>query len=70
MLRDLRVVRRRRTRRRASARQCVIDVKQQKVYVYRPGQAPEEVDGPGSLSGHPVLANFLMRFERVWAAGF
>jgi Uma2 family endonuclease len=36
------------------------------VHVYRPGQAPQVIDNPLTLSGDPELPGFVLDLSRVW----
>lgn len=44
----------------------LIDPETQQVYVYRPGQTVQVCDRPDTLSGNPVLPNFVMDFTLIW----
>jgi Uma2 family endonuclease len=44
----------------------LIDPSIRRVEIYRPGGAPEVVDGPTVLSGEPELPGFVLDFSRVW----
>lgn len=44
----------------------LIDPEQRRVYVYRPGAPAEELDGPDTISGDPVLAGFTLDLREVW----
>ena len=44
----------------------LIDRKNRKVYIYRPGMAVECLDNPTSLSGEPVLPGFVLKLSKVW----
>lgn len=43
----------------------LIDPELQQVYVYRPGQTVQVCDRPDTLSGNPVLPNFVMDFTLI-----
>ncbi len=45
----------------------LIDPDDPKVYCYRPGQAVQVIDRPNTLSGDPVLPNFVMDFMPIWS---
>ena len=44
----------------------LIDRKNRKVYIYRPGMAVECLDNPVSLSGEIVLPGFILDLSKVW----
>ncbi|WP_392482273.1 Uma2 family endonuclease [Nostoc sp. C110] len=44
----------------------LIDRKQRKVYIYRPGLLEECLDNPASLSGESVLPGFILNMSKVW----
>ncbi len=44
----------------------LIDRKNHKVYIYRPGMAVECLDNPASLSGETVLPGFVLNLSKVW----
>ncbi|MFN6460951.1 MAG: Uma2 family endonuclease [Nostoc sp. DedVER02] len=44
----------------------LIDRKQRKVYIYRPGLPEECLDNPASVSGELVLPGFLLNMSKVW----
>lgn len=44
----------------------LIDRKQKKVYVYRPGIPVECLDNPVTVSGEPVLPGFVLNMSKVW----
>jgi Uma2 family endonuclease len=44
----------------------LIDRKNRKVYIYRPGMAEECLDNPATLSGESVLPGFLLNMSKVW----
>jgi len=44
----------------------LIDSLEQRVYVYRPGQAVELFDGPATVSGDPVLSGFILPVRELW----
>jgi Uma2 family endonuclease len=44
----------------------LIDRKNRKVYIYRPGMAVECLDNPVSLSGETVLPGFVLNLSKVW----
>ncbi|MDJ1185228.1 Uma2 family endonuclease [Roseofilum casamattae] len=45
----------------------LIDPKNKRVEIYRPGQAVEVLENPMRLSGEPVLPGFTLTLKRVWA---
>ncbi len=45
----------------------LIDPKNKRVEIYRPGQAVEVLENSSSLSGETVLPSFILNLERVWA---
>ncbi|MBX9253277.1 Uma2 family endonuclease [Desmonostoc muscorum CCALA 125] len=44
----------------------LIDRKQRKVYIYRPGLAEECLDNPASVSGDRILPGFILNMSKVW----
>jgi Uma2 family endonuclease len=44
----------------------LIDRKQQKVYIYRPGQVVEELDHPQTLNGEDLLPGFILDLGQIW----
>jgi Uma2 family endonuclease len=44
----------------------LIDAKNQKVYVYRPEQPVECLESPNSVTGDPVLPQFVFRPSEIW----
>ena len=46
---------------------CLIDPKNKRVEIYRPGQAVEVLENPTILSGEEVLPGFTLTLKRVWA---
>ena len=44
----------------------LIDRKQGKVYIYRPGLPEECLDNPASVSGESVLPGFILNMSKVW----
>lgn len=44
----------------------LIDRKQRKVYIYRPGLPEECLDNPDSVSGESVLPGFILNMSKVW----
>ncbi len=44
----------------------LIDAIARRVYVYQPGAAMQELDGPASVSGDPVLPGFDLDLTRIW----
>jgi hypothetical protein len=39
---------------------------QRRVYVYRPGYAPQQLDNPQSASGDPELTGFTLDLTKIW----
>lgn len=44
----------------------LIDPFRRKVYVYRPGHEPRQLDAPESVSADPVLRGFTMQMSEIW----
>lgn len=44
----------------------LIDPAARRVYVYRPGQEVETLDAPETITGDPVLANFILQLREIW----
>lgn len=44
----------------------LIDRKQQRVYVYRPGVPVQQLDNPETVSGDPELSGFVLRLSQIW----
>ncbi|MCC5597745.1 Uma2 family endonuclease [Nostoc favosum] len=44
----------------------LIDRKQRKVYIYRPGLSEECLDNPATVSGELVLPGFILNISKVW----
>ncbi|MFN6485076.1 MULTISPECIES: Uma2 family endonuclease [unclassified Nostoc] len=44
----------------------LIDRKQRKVYIYRPGLPEECLNNPASVSGESVLPGFILNMSKVW----
>lgn len=44
----------------------LIEPESRRVFVYRPGAPPEELDNPATVSGDPVLPGFVLDLSRVW----
>jgi Uma2 family endonuclease len=44
----------------------LIDRKQRKVYIYRPGQLIEELDNPRTLTGEEILPGFVLDLMEIW----
>ena len=44
----------------------LIDPKNKRVEIYRPGQAVEVLENPSHLSGETVLPGFSLSLKRVW----
>ena len=44
----------------------LIDRKNRKVYIYRPGMAEECLDNPTTVSGETILPGFVLNMSKVW----
>ena len=44
----------------------LIDRKNRRVYIYRPGVAEECLENPATLSGDPVLPGFVLNMSKIW----
>jgi Uma2 family endonuclease len=44
----------------------LIDRKQRRVYVYRPGVPVQQLDNPETVSGDPELPGFVLNLGRIW----
>ncbi|MEH2022708.1 Uma2 family endonuclease [Nostoc sp.] len=44
----------------------LIDRKQRKLYIYRPGLSEECLDNPATVSGESVLPGFILNMSKVW----
>ncbi|MEM1169121.1 MAG: Uma2 family endonuclease [Cyanobacteria bacterium P01_H01_bin.35] len=44
----------------------LIDRKERKVYIYRPGMPAECLENPESVSGDPILPGFVLNMSKVW----
>ena len=44
----------------------LIDRLQQKVYIYRPDRAVQELDHPTTLSSDPILPGFVLDLSQIW----
>jgi Uma2 family endonuclease len=44
----------------------LLDRKQRRVYVYRPGVPVEQLDNPETVSGDPELPGFVLNLEEIW----
>jgi Uma2 family endonuclease len=44
----------------------LIDLKNQRVEIYRPGQAVEVLEHPSTLSGEAILPGFVLTLKRIW----
>lgn len=44
----------------------LIDRKNRRVYIYRPGLPEECLENPATVSGDPVLAGFVLNMSRIW----
>lgn len=44
----------------------LIDSKNRKVYIYRPGMSVECLDNPDTVSGESILPGFVLNMSLVW----
>ena len=44
----------------------LIDPEAKRVYVYRPGQPVDTLEEPDTISGHPVLPDFVLNLGKIW----
>ena len=44
----------------------LLDPEQRRVYVYRPGAEVEELEGPETISGEPILPGFILDLREIW----
>ena len=44
----------------------LIDPRQRRVYVYRPGQPVETLEDPATVSGEAVLPGFELNLQDIW----
>jgi Uma2 family endonuclease len=44
----------------------LIDSKQEKVFIYRPGQPVEELNRPATLTGETLLPEFILKLDKIW----
>lgn len=44
----------------------LIDRKQRRVYIYRPGVSVEQLDNPETVSGDPELPGFVLQMGDIW----
>jgi Uma2 family endonuclease len=44
----------------------LIDPEQKRVYIYRPGEAVQELDQPEKISGQPLLSGFELDLREIW----
>ncbi len=44
----------------------LIDRKNRRVYIYRPGFAEECLENPATVSGDPVLPGFVLNMSKIW----
>ncbi|MBI2876894.1 MAG: Uma2 family endonuclease, partial [Candidatus Tectomicrobia bacterium] len=44
----------------------LIDPKERRVYVYRPGQPKECLENPETIAGDPLLNGFILDVHDVW----
>lgn len=48
----------------------LVDPQERKVHVYRPGASVEILNNPQSVSGDPILPDFILDLRRIWEPGF
>lgn len=46
----------------------LLDPVSKSVHIYRPDAAPEILENPQTVSGEPLLRNFLLDLPKIWAA--
>lgn len=44
----------------------LIDRKQRRVYIYRPGNTVECLNNPATVSGDPILPGFVLDLSKIW----
>lgn len=44
----------------------LIDSSRRRVVVYRPGEEPQEIEKPETISGEPVLPGFVLDLREIW----
>ncbi|MEC4883695.1 MAG: Uma2 family endonuclease [Scytonema sp. PMC 1070.18] len=44
----------------------LIDRKNRKVYIYRPGKPEECLDNPATVSADPILPGFVLNMNKIW----
>ena len=44
----------------------LLDPEQRRVYAYRPGVEVEELEGPETISGEPILPGFILDLREIW----
>ncbi|MEC4817250.1 MAG: Uma2 family endonuclease [Scytonema sp. PMC 1069.18] len=44
----------------------LIDRKNRKVYIYRPGKPEECLDNPATVSADPILPGFILNMNKIW----
>ncbi len=44
----------------------LIDTHQRRVYIYRPGEAVQEIDNAEMISGDPLLSQFQLDLREIW----
>ncbi len=44
----------------------LIDRKQRKVFIYRPGKVVAELDKPQTLNGEDILPEFILDLSEIW----
>ncbi len=44
----------------------LIDPLQRKIYVYRPNAEPEILENPETVSGEPLLKEFVLKMKKIW----
>lgn len=45
----------------------LLDPRDRRVYIYRPGAPVERLDGPDRVSGDPILPGFMLDLREVWS---
>ena len=48
----------------------LIDPAQRQISIYRPGEKPECLQNPLTISGEPLLSGFVLQLEDIWTSGF
>ncbi|CBN54988.1 MULTISPECIES: Uma2 family endonuclease [Kamptonema] len=44
----------------------LIDRKNRRVYIYRPGLSEECLENPATISGDPILPGFILNMSKIW----